>query len=70
MYHNNGTSSFFCLFLKNKIPVSLYLYPMQLTLHPFELKFRYTFTISRKSKDVQPLLVVALEQDGYSGGNC
>lgn len=40
---------------------------MQLTLHPFELKFRYTFTISRKSKDVQPLLVVSLEQDGLSG---
>ena len=40
---------------------------MQLTLHPYELKFRYTFTISRKSKDVQPLLVVALEQDGLTG---
>ncbi len=40
---------------------------MQLTLHPFELKFRHTFTISRKSKDVQPLLVVELQQDGLSG---
>ncbi|WP_160716599.1 dipeptide epimerase [Chitinophaga solisilvae] len=40
---------------------------MKLTLFPFELKFRYTFTISRKSKDVQPLLVVELQQDGYSG---
>ncbi|MBW8685006.1 dipeptide epimerase [Chitinophaga rhizophila] len=40
---------------------------MQLTLYPFELKFRHTFTISRKSKDVQPLLVVKLEQDGFSG---
>ena len=40
---------------------------MQLTLHPFELKFRHTFTISRKSKDVQPLLVVSLAQDGVSG---
>lgn len=40
---------------------------MQLTLHPFELKFRHTFTISRKSKDVQPLLVVELRQDGISG---
>ncbi|MBS0032382.1 dipeptide epimerase [Chitinophaga sp. 22321] len=40
---------------------------MKLTLYPFELKFRYTFTISRKSKDVQPLLVARLEQDGYSG---
>lgn len=40
---------------------------MQLELYPFELKFRHTFTISRKSKDVQPLLVVALQQDGHSG---
>jgi len=40
---------------------------MQLTLYPFELKFKHTFTISRKSKDVQPLLVVKLEQDGLSG---
>ena len=40
---------------------------MNLTLYPFELKFRYTFTISRKSKDVQPLLVVKLAQDGDSG---
>ncbi|HVI44300.1 MAG TPA: dipeptide epimerase [Chitinophaga sp.] len=40
---------------------------MKLTLYPFELKFRYTFTISRKSKDVQPLLVAELAQDGYSG---
>lgn len=40
---------------------------MQLKLHPFELKFRHTFTISRKSKDVQPLLVVELLQDGLSG---
>lgn len=40
---------------------------MKLTLYPFELKFRHTFTISRKSKDVQPLLVAELEQDGYSG---
>jgi len=40
---------------------------MKLTLYPFELKFRHTFTISRKSKDVQPLLVVELKQDGLSG---
>lgn len=40
---------------------------MQLTLYPFELKFKHTFTISRKSKDVQPLLVVKLEQEGLSG---
>jgi L-Ala-D/L-Glu epimerase len=40
---------------------------MQLTLYPFELKFKHTFTISRKSKDVQPLLVVKLEQNGITG---
>lgn len=40
---------------------------MQLELYPFELKFQHTFTISRKSKDVQPLLVVELRQDGHSG---
>lgn len=40
---------------------------MKLTLHPYELKFRHTFTISRRSKDVQPLLVVELEQEGYTG---
>lgn len=40
---------------------------MKLTLFPFELKFRHTFTISRKSKDLQPLLVVQLEQEGESG---
>lgn len=40
---------------------------MQLKLYPFELRFRHTFTISRKSKDVQPLLVVELQQDGFSG---
>ncbi|PUZ22660.1 dipeptide epimerase [Chitinophaga parva] len=40
---------------------------MQLQLLPFELKFKHTFTISRKSKDVQPLLVARLEQDGRYG---
>lgn len=40
---------------------------MELTLYPFELRFRHTFTISRKSKDVQPLLVAELQQDGLSG---
>ncbi len=30
-------------------------------------KFRHTFTISRKSKDVQPLLVAKLSQNGFSG---
>lgn len=36
-------------------------------MYPFELRFRHTFTISRKSKSVQPLLVVELQQDGFSG---
>jgi L-Ala-D/L-Glu epimerase len=40
---------------------------MELTLYPFELRFRHTFTISRKSKDVQPLLVAELQEDGWSG---
>lgn len=40
---------------------------MKLHLYPYELKFRHTFTISRKSKDIQPVLVVALEQDGHTG---
>lgn len=40
---------------------------MELQFYPFELKFRHTFTISRKSKDVQPLLVIALSQDGLTG---
>lgn len=39
----------------------------RLVLRPFELKFRHPFTISRKSKNVQPLLVVELQQDGLSG---
>jgi L-alanine-DL-glutamate epimerase-like enolase superfamily enzyme len=37
------------------------------TLYPFELPFRYPFTISRKSKTTQPLLVVKLEENGLSG---
>ncbi|ATL47968.1 dipeptide epimerase [Chitinophaga caeni] len=40
---------------------------MELNLYPYELKFRHTFTISRKSKDVQPLLVVALSENGQTG---
>lgn len=40
---------------------------MKLTLYPFELKFKHTFTISRKSKDLQPLLVAKLEQEGMHG---
>lgn len=40
---------------------------MELSLLPFEIPFRHPFTISRKSKTTQPLLVVRLEQDGVSG---
>lgn len=40
---------------------------MELQFYPVALKFRHTFTISRKSKDVQPLLVIALSQDGLTG---
>ncbi|NIG53717.1 dipeptide epimerase [Chitinophaga sp. Cy-1792] len=40
---------------------------MDLHLYPYELKFRHTFTISRKSKDVQPSLVVELINKGLSG---
>ncbi len=44
-----------------------YIYFMKLNLYPFELRFRHTFTISRKSKSVQPLLVAELQQDELSG---
>lgn len=40
---------------------------MKLKLHPFDLKLKHTFTISRLSRDVQASLVVELEQDGVSG---
>lgn len=40
---------------------------MELSLLPFEIPFKHPFTISRKSKTTQPLLVVRLEQDGVSG---
>lgn len=40
---------------------------MELSLFPFEIPFKHPFTISRKSKNVQPLLVVKLEQDGIYG---
>ena len=56
-----------CSPVHKKFKFLLYIYFMELTLYPFELKFRHTFTISRKSKDVQPLLVAELKQDGLSG---
>ncbi len=40
---------------------------MQLSLYPFELPFRHPFTISRKSKTSQPLLVVELSDGPWSG---
>lgn len=40
---------------------------MQLRFHTFDLPLRHTFTISRGSVDVQPTLIVELEQDGLRG---
>jgi L-alanine-DL-glutamate epimerase-like enolase superfamily enzyme len=40
---------------------------MQLNLYPFTLPFHDAFTISRKSKREQPLLVVKLGEDGLYG---
>ena len=40
---------------------------MKLTLRPFSLPLQHTFTISRESHDVQPTLIVELQQDGHCG---
>lgn len=40
---------------------------MILQLLNFELKLRHTFRISREATNVQPTLIVTLEQDGYKG---
>lgn len=40
---------------------------MNLALHTFDLPLRHTFTIARGSMDVQPTLIVELEQDGVRG---
>lgn len=40
---------------------------MNLRLHKFDLRLRHTFTISRESIDVQPTLIVELEEDGLRG---
>ncbi|PIE49241.1 MAG: dipeptide epimerase [Flavobacteriales bacterium] len=40
---------------------------MELILHPYQLKLKHTFTISRESRDVQPSLVVELKDGRYSG---
>lgn len=40
---------------------------MKLQLRPFSLRLRHTFTIARESHDIQPTLIVDLEQDGARG---
>ncbi|CAI8404476.1 MAG: L-Ala-D/L-Glu epimerase [Flavobacterium sp. SCGC AAA160-P02] len=40
---------------------------MKLCIHPFNLELKHTFTISRKSEDFQPSLVVELTDGTYSG---
>ncbi len=40
---------------------------MNITLHQFDLRLRHTFTISRESTDIQPTLIIELEQDGIRG---
>lgn len=40
---------------------------MKLSLKPFDLRLRHTFTISRGSSDVVPVLIAALEHEGITG---
>ncbi len=40
---------------------------MKLILKEFTLKLKHTFTISRESIDVQPSLIIELQNDGFSG---
>jgi len=40
---------------------------MQLILHPYELKLKHTFTISRQSFDTKPTLIVELKDGDISG---
>lgn len=40
---------------------------MELILREYNLKLKHTFTISRKSIDFQPSLIVELKGDGFSG---
>lgn len=40
---------------------------MELILREYNLKLKHTFTISRKSIDFQPSLIVELKSDGFSG---
>ena len=41
--------------------------PMKLSTHTFDLPLRHTFTISRESTDVQPTLIVELNDGQHSG---
>ncbi|HLA68220.1 MAG TPA: dipeptide epimerase [Bacteroidota bacterium] len=40
---------------------------MKLTTRPFNLKLKHTFTISRSSRDIQPIVLVELEHEGIVG---
>ncbi|KJD34179.1 L-alanine-DL-glutamate epimerase [Tamlana nanhaiensis] len=40
---------------------------MEVILKPYQLKLKHTFTISRESHDVQPSLIVQLNDDGFLG---
>ncbi|MCK0130440.1 dipeptide epimerase [Flavobacteriaceae bacterium F08102] len=40
---------------------------MKITLLPYQLKLKHTFTISRESRDVQDSLIVALSDSEYTG---
>ena len=40
---------------------------MKLKLHSFELRLRHVFTISRESVEIQPTLIVELEEGGLRG---
>ncbi|MCB4807224.1 dipeptide epimerase [Tamlana sp. 62-3] len=40
---------------------------MEVILKPYQLKLKHTFTISRESHDVQPSLIVQLNDEGFSG---
>ncbi len=40
---------------------------MQLIIHQFDLRLRHTFTIAHDSRDVQPTLIVELQDGDFSG---
>ena len=40
---------------------------MKLVLHTFDLPLRHTFTITHESRDVQPTLIVELQDGNFSG---